>query len=124
MSEMEEKLGAILNNPQMMQQIMAMAQALGGGQPQTEEPPKQQKPADAPAAGTLPNLDPKILQSLAGMANQRNIDQNQQALLRALSPYLSRDRISKLERAMQAARMAGAASMFINSGGLQLLTGR
>ena len=28
MSEMEEKLGAILSNPQMMQQIMSMAQAM------------------------------------------------------------------------------------------------
>lgn len=124
MSEMEEKLGAILNNPQMMQQIMAMAQALGGGQPQTEEPPKQQKSPDPPSSGALPNLDPKMLQGLAGMAKQGGVDQNQQALLRALSPYLSRNRISKLERAMQAARMAGAASMFLNSGGLQLLTGR
>ena len=28
MSEMEEKLGAILSNPQLMQQIMSMAQSL------------------------------------------------------------------------------------------------
>ena len=32
MSEMEDKLGAILNNPQMMQQIMSMAQAMGANQ--------------------------------------------------------------------------------------------
>ena len=29
MDEMEEKLGSILNNPQMMQQIMSMAQSMG-----------------------------------------------------------------------------------------------
>ena len=29
MDEMNEKLGAILSNPQMMQQIMSMAQAMG-----------------------------------------------------------------------------------------------
>ena len=119
MSEMEEKLGAILNNPQMMQQIMAMAQAMGGGQQQRQE---ERKPEPTPAP--IPNFDPKMLQSLAGMAQQNGVDQNQQALLRALSPYLSRERVSKLERAMRAARMAGAASAFLNSGGLQLLTGR
>lgn len=119
MSELEDKLGAILNNPQMMQQIMSLAQAMGSQQPAQEEPPKPE-PAPAP----IPNLDPKLLQSLAGMARQGNVDSNQQALLHALSPYLSRERVGKLERAMQAARMAGAASVFLNSGGLQMLMGR
>lgn len=121
MSEMEEKLGAILNNPQMMQQIMAMAQAMGSTQPKKEE---ERKPEPSPAPAAVPNLDPRLLQSLAGMSQQGNVDKNQQALLRALSPYLSRDRVSKLERAMRAARMAGIASTFLNSGGLQMLTGR
>ena len=42
MDEMEEKLGAVLNNPQMMQQIMSMAQALGGGQGAGESPKGEQ----------------------------------------------------------------------------------
>ncbi len=120
MSEMDEKLGAILNNPQLMQQIMGMAQALGNSQQQNEQPPPRQE-AQIPS---LPNLDPKMLQNIAGIARQGGVDANQQALLKALSPYLSRDRVSKLERAMRAARMAGAASVFLNSGGLQLLAGR
>ena len=37
MSEMEEKLGAILSNPQMMQQIMSMAQAMS---PPPVSPPR------------------------------------------------------------------------------------
>lgn len=118
MSEMEEKLGAILNNPQMMQQIMSMAQAMGAAQPRKEEPPKQQEQPG------FPNIDPRMLQSIAGIARQNGVDQNQQALLQALSPYLSRERIQKLERAMRAARMANAASVFLNSGGLQLFSGR
>jgi len=120
MSEMEEKLGAILSNPQLMQQIMSMAQSLGNQQPQKEEPKKQPEPPKSP----MPDLDPKLLQGIAGIARKNNIDQNQQTLLRALSPYLSRERIGKLERAMRAARMAGMASAFLNSGGLQMLTGR
>lgn len=123
MSEIEEKLGTILNNPQLMQQIMSMAQAIGAGQSSKEDTQKSQKPVE-PQPPSLPDLDPRMLQSLAGIAKQGGVDQNQLALLHALSPYLSRDRISKLERAMQAARMAGLASTFLNSGGLSLLTGR
>ena len=83
-----------------------------------------QKDIAEPAAPSIPNFDPKLLQALAGLSRQGGIDANQQALLKALSPYLSRDRVNKLERAMGAARMAGAASAFLSAGGLQILSGR
>ena len=121
MDGMEDKLGAILGNPQMMQQIMSMAQALGSaeGQPAQPEPPKQEA---APPA--LPNIDPGMLQKIAGMAGQSAIDRNQQALLKALGPYLSRGRIEKLEKAMRAAKLAGMASVFLSQGGSPFLSGR
>lgn len=129
MSELEEKLGAILSNPQMMQQISQMAQAMSAGG-STPPPPPAPAPAPAPAAAEamapapLPALDPRLLSSLAGMARQSGIDQNEQTLLKALYPYLSRNRVQKLERAMRAAKMAGLASQFLGSGGLQALAGR
>ena len=36
MDEMNDKIGAILNDPNMMQQIMSMAQAIGGSAPQEQ----------------------------------------------------------------------------------------
>lgn len=120
MSEMEEKLGAILSNPQMMQQIMSMAQAMNASAPPQDPPQRSQEMAASPQ---LP-MDPRMLQSLAGMAQRSGVDQNQQTLLKALRPYLSQNRVSKLERAMRAAKMAGLASSFLNAGGLQLLSGR
>ena len=120
MSELEEKLSAVLSNPQLMQQIMSMAKAMGG--PQSQPQPEPPKPPEPPAA--VPGLDPKLLQGIAALSRQGGIDSNQRALLKALSPYLSRDRVAKLERAMGAARMAGAASAFLNAGGLQILGGR
>lgn len=114
MSEMEEKLGAILGNPQMMQQIMSLAQSMG-------QPPAQ---APEPEAPQIPSLDPKLLQTLAGFAGQGKMDPQQQALLKALGPYISPRRIGKLEKAMGAARMARAASGFLSAGGLELLQGR
>lgn len=119
MEEMEEKLGSILNNPQMMQQIMTMAQALGQSQSSAPlpEPPRQEQTS-------LPNIDFGMMQKLAGFAQQSGVTKEEQALLKALGPYLSRDRVSKLEKAMRAAKMAKFASAFLNSGGLQLLSGR
>lgn len=115
MSELEEKLGSLLNNPQLMQQVLSMAQTLGGPPPAPQEPKQE---ASSPA------FDPALLQSLSTMAGQNRLDSNQQALLNALCPYLSRERVEKLERAMRAARLAGAASSFLNAGGLQMLSGR
>ena len=115
MSEMEDKLGAILNNPQMMQQIFSLAQTLGQSQPPPEQETHKQ---------SVPDFDPAMLAKLAGFARQSGADSQQRALLSALSPYLSRERVSKLEKAMQAAKMARLASTFLNSGGLSLLTGR
>ena len=117
MSDLEDKLGAILSNPQIMQQIASMAQAMG----QSAGEQQQAQPKAAPPSA-IP--DPAMLQSVAGMLQKSNVDQDQQELLHALSPFLSQGRISKLERAMRAARMDNFASAFLQSGGLKLFGGR
>ena len=122
MDDMQSKLNAILGDPQMMQQIMAMAQAMGQ---QNADPPPQPEPPtkqETPAFSAMP--DPVMLQRIAGFARQAGVDKNQQALLRALSPYLSRERIGKLERAMRAAKIAGIAATALGGSGLSFLTGR
>lgn len=115
MSELEQKLGEVMSNPEMMQKIMALAQSMGMADaqpqpapPQAAEPPKQDVPA-----GAFPEIDLSMLQKLSGFAKQSGIDKNQQTLLHALAPYLSNRRIAKLERAMRAAKMAGFATSFL-----------
>lgn len=115
MDNMEEKLGAILSNPQMMEQIMSLASSLGSAQQSQPEPPPQPQ---------QPQIDIGMLQKLSGLAGQTGVDQDQQTLLHALSPYLSHDRISRLERAMRAAKTARLATDLLGSGGLNFLTGR
>lgn len=117
MSEMEEKLSAIMNNPQMMQQIMAMAQAMGNGPP--KQPPAKSEP---PKQDSFPELDLGMIQKLSGLARQSNIDSREQGLLKALSAYLPGERIHRLERAMRAAKMAQLATTFLGQQGL--LAGR
>ncbi len=117
MEGMEDKLGAILNNPQMMQQIMSMAQSLGQSQEQTCEAPQQE-------ASPLPDLNPAAIQQIMSLAGKTGIDRNQKALLGALRPYLTSQRLTKLEKAMRAAKLASLASTALNSGALSFLTGR
>ena len=104
MGDFEDKLSSIMNNPEMMQKIMAMAQTLGASQ----EPPKPEpEPIPEP---TMPNIDLGAIQKISGIMGQTNIDREQRALLSALSPYLSRERIHKLENAMRASKLAGFAA--------------
>lgn len=110
MGELEDKLNSVLSNPQMMQQIMAMAQSVGVSSSKEDSPPK---------TDNLPDIDLGMLQKLSGLAGQSSIDKNQRALLHALGPYLSRERLGKLEKAMRAARMARMASTLMGSGALK-----
>ena len=104
MEGMEEKLGAILGNPQMMQQIMALAQSMGNQSPPPEPPPRSQGP------------DMAMVQKLMSALQCSGVDDRQRALLCALDPYLTRDRIARLERAMRAAKLAGVATAFLGGG--------
>jgi len=113
MSELEDKLSQVLSNPQMMQQIMALAQSMGAS-PSHEDASPEPRPEPAPV---LPQMDMGMIQKMAAMASGAGVDTNQRALLRALGPYISRDRVSKLEKAMRAAKMAAFASTLLQTGG-------
>ena len=125
MSELDDKLNSILSNPAMMQQIMSLAQALNQAEAQQPQQQQQQQPPPPPvqqnqiqqANFAQPNertLNPNLLSKIAGIMQRGSIDKNQQALLRALRPYLSKQKLDKLERAMHAAKMAGIASEMVN----------
>lgn len=100
MDNLEQQLGAVLGNPEMMQKIMTMAQALGTSKPENE--PQEAPPPPPP----IPDIDIGLIKKLSGLAGQGSIDKEQQALLKALGPYLTSKRIHKLENAMRAAKMA------------------
>lgn len=103
MDDLESRLGALMNDPDMMQKIMSFAQSLNQPEPAQQEPPRN----------TTPDIDLSLLQKLSGLAGKSNIDSNQKNLLQALGPYINHSRISRLERAMRAARMAGIATTLL-----------
>lgn len=99
--DMENMLQSVLGNPEAMEKIMAMAQSLGASQP---SPPPQQE------EGGFEMPDMEMIQKMAALAGQSSIDPNQRALIAALRPYIGSHRLKRLERAMQAAKMAGLAT--------------
>lgn len=108
MNDLEQKISSVMNDPDMMKQIMALAQSMGSGT--SEEACAAEKPPSPPV---LPDIDLSMVQKLSGFARKSGIDNNQRALLQALRPYLSSHRINRLERAMQAAKMAGFATSLL-----------
>ncbi len=108
MDNFEEKLTSVMNDPGMMQKIMALAQSFEGASEANAPPP----PPKQESAG-FPDIDISMLQKLSGFAQKSSIDKNQQTLLHALAPYISNHRVAKLERAMRAAKMAGFATTLL-----------
>lgn len=106
MDDFESKLGQILGNPEMMSKIMSMAQSFGS----QEAPPTPQ-----PEESSAPEFDFAAIQKLTGLMGKARVDNEQKALLAALSPYISGNRIQKLEKAMRAAKLAGVATSFLGS---------
>ncbi len=105
MENMEAQLSAILSNPQMMEQIMSIAQGF-----QTENAPEVTETAS-------PEIDFAMVKKLTSLIGKTGIDSQQKTLLHALAPYLSNQRVQKLEKAMRAARLAGMASVFFSNTG-------
>ena len=120
MDDLQSQMNSILQNPEMMRTITQMAQSLNQQSPANDPPSVTSNTANPP----LPNIDPAAFRQLAGLAGQANIDGNQRSLLKALSPYLSRERITKLEKAMRAAKLANIASGFLGRSGSLFQSGR
>lgn len=121
MSELEEKLGAILSNQDAMSQIMALAQSLGGSSGQGDSPapqPAAQEGSEtdaAPPAGAG-GLDPRLLTLAARLAAEYNSDDDQRAaLLSALRPFVRPQRYAKLDKAIQISKLTRVIRIALDS---------
>lgn len=140
MSEFEEKLNAILSNPEAMGQVMNLAQSLnlgGGGGPSGEggppDPPPQtsQAPQNSAASGggvtdglaglgsLLGQIDPKLIGRLLPLAGELAGGGNDERmqLLYALRPFLKPERRDKVERAAKTARLIHVGKKLLQSMG-------
>lgn len=124
MAELEDKLNAILGDPQAMGQILSMARALSGGgeEPAPSDAPDGPDPppdtssfeaAEPPGdlGSLLGDLDPELLQKgLTLLQTYRSGDDRREALLNALAPYLSPQKREKLEQARRIVRLTRVAA--------------
>lgn len=105
MSELESRLEQVLNDPDAMGQIMALARSLGGS-----SAPSPPSAADAPPQPAAGGPDPAMLGRMAAMLNQADQgDDRRTALLQALRPFLKPDRCARLDQAIQLARLSRVA---------------
>ncbi len=133
MSDFEEKLNAILSNPESMGQIMNLAQSLnlgGGGEPSGEGGPAAPQPEASPESASsgipdglsglgslLGQIDPKLIGRLLPLAGELAGGGNDERmqLLYALRPFLKPERRDKGERAAKNARMIHVGKKLLQS---------
>lgn len=137
MSDFEEKLNAILSNPEAMGQVMNLAQSLnlgGGGEAsgdggEPNPPPQASQNNAAPSGGVADNLaglggllgqiDPKLIGRLLPLAGELAGGGNDERmqLLYALRPFLKPERRDKVERAAKTARLIHVGKKLLQSMG-------
>lgn len=99
MDDLEQKIQSVLSDPAQMAQVLEMAKSLGITLPEASAPPAEPPEAAAQPEPPKPDAPPPM----GGLA------QRQEALLRALEPFLRPARREKIERALQIARLTNLA---------------
>ena len=109
MSELEDKINAVLGDPKQMEQITRLAKSfMGGGTPGPAAEPEQKREDPFASLG----VDGATLQRLTRLLRQGGAEKPQErALLEAMRPYLSEKRRSKMDKAMKIARLAQIARL-------------
>ena len=121
MEDLQAALQSVLSDPQQMEQILAMANALGlhppdGSGDSSEAAPEEagsDEPGSAPVpdAPQMPALDPALLRILGGLSNAQGPEDR---VLNALRPVL-RDP-TRIDRALRAAKLSRLAGQFLKGG--------
>lgn len=142
MGELEEKLNAILSNPEAMSQVMNLAQSLNLGGPGGPSQERGSNPApspenappsggDSPGLGNLGDIanlgnllgqiDPKAIQRLLPLVGELTGGGNDERmqLLYALKPFLRPERQDKVERAAKTAKLIHIGKKLLKSMGEQ-----
>ena len=124
MSELDEKLNALLSDPNSMAQVMQLAQQLSGtfggaSQPAAASPPPppppQQPPQPSFDTSFLGGLDPKLIGRFLPLIQEyTQSNSNTTQLLYALRPFLKAEKQNKIERAAKLARLIHLGKKFLS----------
>lgn len=123
MSELDEKLNALLSDPNSMAQVIQLAQQLSGtfggaSQPASASPPPpppQQPPQPSFDTSFLGGLDPKLIGRFLPLIQEyTQSNSNTTQLLYALRPFLKAEKQDKIERAAKLARLIHLGKKFLS----------
>ena len=103
MDDLERQLKSILSDPKQMEQIAGLARSLMGDGAKSNPAPE-------------PEPDTALLGRIASLM-QSGGDGREQALLKAMEPYLSEKRRGKLDNALRLAKLARIARLAMETGG-------
>lgn len=122
MAELEEKLNAILSDPQAMEQILSAARVLSGQPSDGSEAQEEADGAHTPSGSgadpggadslfsALGDLDPRWVKLGAQLIGEYSrTDDKKAALLEALKPFLKPERRAKVDQAARIARLSRVA---------------
>lgn len=107
MSEWEEKLGAILNNPTAMGKIMDLAQSLEGGE-------TAENPGETRDTGVLEGLDPRLLEVGMGALSAYRGENKKADLLLALKPHIREEKLGKIDKMIEITKLSRAIRVVID----------
>lgn len=118
MAEFDDKLNALLSNPDAMSQIMQLANSLSGDSDTPSAPAAPEPPAPRSSGSVLSSLSggTELLGKLLPLVQEMGRDSNARRLLYALRPYLKEERQEKIERALQLARCSRSGGSFYRNG--------
>lgn len=142
MSEFEDKLNAILSDPNAMAQVANLAQSLnlggafGGDMPVAEDTQAVSCAPPSPPGGGNPllsglgdlsgfgdllgQIDPAMIARFLPLVRELtgpSVNDERMALLMALRPFLKPERRDKVERAVKAARLLHVGKQFLTTMG-------
>lgn len=114
MSELEEKISAVLQDPAQLQSIFAMVKSLGLDAPAGQPERDIEEAAPTQSASATP-AEPQLHEPTAPVASfsspgpppvpEGQLSRRQENLLNALKPFLRPEKRKKIDRAMQIARL-------------------
>ena len=121
MAELEDKLNALLSDPNSMAQVMQLAQQLsgtfGGDTQSASAPPPPPPPPTTSASDTslFGGLDPKIIGRFMPLLQEYGrTNSNTTQLLSALRPFMKPEKQDKIERAAKLARLIHLGKKFLS----------
>lgn len=122
MDGLEEKLGAMLSDPEAMARFRQLASALSGSMGETGNPAGMRdvlRGGSIPS-GNLPPMDSGLTELLGKVLRAYGSSSDAMQLVASLKPWLQPERAEKLEKAMRIAHFARAARAVLP----ELLPGR